>query len=114
MVSRGSSQVAPLIMAWVEEFRKWAGGWAWSDLCLAAVHREMNCTLANTQLNIDKLKQVQEEINNELHMKPHLDKQFKFILLIILASHSLASVRKILTLDWQELRLSLKENMLIR
>ena len=65
MVSRGSSQVAPLIMASAEELRKCAGGWAWSDLCLAAVHREMNCTLANnTQLNIDKLKHVQDEINN--------------------------------------------------
>ena len=68
MVSSGSSQVAPLIMASVEELRKCAGGWAWSDLCLAAVHREMNCTLANTQLKIDKLKHVQEEINNVLHM----------------------------------------------
>ena len=74
----------------------------------------MNCTLANTQLNIDKLKHVQEEINNELHMyyiRPHLDKQFKFILLIILASHSLASVRNILTRDWHELRLNLKEDL---
>ena len=48
-----------------------------------------------------------------IYIRSHLDKQFKFILLIILASHSLASVRKILTLDWQELRLSLKEDMLI-
>ena len=65
MVSSGSSQVAPLVIASVEELRKCAGGWAWSDLCLAAVHREMNCTLANnTQLNIDKLKHVQDEINN--------------------------------------------------
>ena len=69
MVSRGSSQVAPLIMASVEELRKWAGGWAWSDLCLAAVHREMNCTLASTQLNIDKLKKGQDEINDELNIK---------------------------------------------
>ena len=46
-------------------------------------------------------------------LRPHLDKQFKFILLIILASHSLATVRKMLTLDWQELRLNLKEDMLI-
>ena len=68
MVSSGSSQGAPLIIASVGELRKCAGGWAWSDLCLAAVHREMNCTLANTQLNIDKLKHVQDEINNVLHM----------------------------------------------
>ena len=65
MVSSGSSQGAPLVIASVEELRKCVGGWAWSDLCLAAVHREMNCTLANnTQLNIDKLKHVQDEINN--------------------------------------------------
>ena len=65
MVSSGSSQVAPLVIASVEELRKCVGGWAWSDLCLAAVHREMNCTLTNnTQLNIDKLKHVQDEINN--------------------------------------------------
>ena len=65
MVSSGSSQVAPLVIASVEELRKCVGGWAWSDLFLAAVHREMNCTLANnTQLNIDKLKHVQDEINN--------------------------------------------------
>ena len=46
-------------------------------------------------------------------LRPHLDKQFKFILLMILASHSLASVRKILTLDWHELKLNLTEDMLI-
>ena len=61
MVSSGSSQVAPLVIASVEELRKCVGGWAWSDLCLAAVHREMT---NNTQLNIDKLKHVQDEINN--------------------------------------------------
>ena len=32
---------------------------------VSAVHREMNCNLANnTQLNIAKLKHVQDEINN--------------------------------------------------
>ena len=58
MVSRGSSQVAPLIIASEEQLRMWAGGCAWSDLCRAAVHSEMNCTRANTQLNIDKLKEI--------------------------------------------------------
>ena len=41
----------------------------------------------------------------------HLDKQFRFILLIMVASHSLASVRNMLTRDWHELRLSLKEKV---
>ena len=44
-------------------------------------------------------------------MLTHLDKQFRFILLIMVASHSLASVRNMLTRDWHELRLSLKEKV---
>ena len=109
MVSRGSSQVAPLIIASEEQLRMWAGGWAWSDLCLAAVHSEMNCTLANTQLNIDKLKQMKCSLTYVNLQSSHLDKQWRFILLIMVASHSLASVRNMLTRDWHELRLSLKE-----
>ena len=111
MVSRGSSQVAPLIIASDEQLSMWAGGCAWSDLCLAAVHREMNCTRANTQLSIDKLKQMKCSQSFVNFQRAHLDKQLRFILLIMVASHSLASVRNMLTRDWHELRLSLKEKV---
>ena len=46
-----------------------------------------------------------------LSQMTHLDKQFRFILLIMVASHSLASVRNMLIRDWHELRLSLKKKV---
>ena len=50
------------------------------------------------------------EQSKHLH-NAHLDKQFRFILLIMVASHSLASVRNMFTLDWHTLRLSLREEV---
>ena len=51
--SRGSSQLVPLMMG--DGGRKCAGWWAWSDLYLAAVHSDMNCTLASTELSMGRL-----------------------------------------------------------
>ena len=52
--SRGTSQLVPRMMG--EGVRKCAGWRAWSDLYLAAVQSDMNCTLASTELSMVSLE----------------------------------------------------------